>query len=86
MLEKQVEELGIAELFAEIIGADNVEGRGKADLAKLWRERNPSRGNPVWKNRDASAAAFFMDLARSPKLRHISPIPCLGRNKDGNQP
>lgn len=41
MLEKQVEDLGIAGLFAEIIGADNVEGRGKADLAKLWRERNP---------------------------------------------
>ena len=41
MLEKQLKELGIAELFSEIIGADNVEGRGKADLAKLWRERNP---------------------------------------------
>lgn len=42
MLEKQLEEFGIAEMFSEIIGADNAQGQGKAEFAKLWRERNPN--------------------------------------------
>ena len=41
MLEKQLRGLGIAEMFVEIIGADNAHAHGKTALAKLWRKRNP---------------------------------------------
>ena len=41
MLMEQLRILGIADLFDEIIGADNHHAYGKADLAREWKRRNP---------------------------------------------
>ncbi|MBE6528978.1 MAG: HAD family hydrolase [Ruminococcaceae bacterium] len=41
MLTEQLETLGIAELFDEVIGAGDHHAYGKADLAREWKKRNP---------------------------------------------
>lgn len=42
MLQKQLAGLGIAEMFDEILGADNTHAYGKADLARQWKEKHPN--------------------------------------------
>ena len=39
MLARQVDRLGIREYFAELIGQDTIEARGKVGAAKEWAER-----------------------------------------------
>ena len=41
MLLEQLRELGISELFDEVIGADNHHAYGKAELARAWKKKNP---------------------------------------------
>ena len=42
MLVRQLDQFGIRGAFDEILGADNYHAHGKADIARAWRERNPS--------------------------------------------
>ncbi len=42
MLVRQLEGLGIAGRFEEIMGIDNIYGDSKLDLARSWKERHPN--------------------------------------------
>lgn len=42
MLRYQLNGLGVADGFCEIIGTDNVLASGKLDLALAWKDRNPT--------------------------------------------
>lgn len=42
MLQKQLDGLGIADAFDEILGADNTHAYGKTDLARQWKEKHPN--------------------------------------------
>ncbi|MBO5938264.1 MAG: HAD hydrolase-like protein [Clostridia bacterium] len=42
MLEGQLEDLGIRELFEQILGLDNIHAASKLSLAKAWRAEHPS--------------------------------------------
>lgn len=41
MLQGQVEKLGVAEYFDEILGLGDIHAHSKEDIALRWRERNP---------------------------------------------
>ncbi len=41
MLRGQVEGLGIAHFFDEILGMDNIQAHSKESIARAWRQRNP---------------------------------------------
>ena len=41
MLLRQMRELGVGDLFDEVIGLDNIHAESKLHLAKRWRETNP---------------------------------------------
>ncbi len=41
MLQRQVEELGIAECFDEILGSQNIQAYGKEAVGMEWRRRHP---------------------------------------------
>ena len=41
MLLRQMSELGISDLFDEVIGLDNIHAESKLHLAKKWRESHP---------------------------------------------
>jgi phosphoglycolate phosphatase len=41
MLLRQIEELGLAGVFDEICGLDNIYAKSKLELASAWRERHP---------------------------------------------
>lgn len=41
MLRGQIEGLGIAHCFDEILGMDNIQAHSKESVARAWRDRNP---------------------------------------------